>query len=121
MKDLWQKSLDMKIIFFTSVNYCSQAISNIRGGTVCIPSSNGISLYDFNKNQLFGKTYSSVESCKYASASASFANTDPYICAMNSKGSTELLDRNTNLWMGFAFLTAKQCNKYLESYRNYKN
>lgn len=107
--------------FFTSVNYCSQAISNIRGNTVCIPSSNGISLFDFNKNQILGKPYSSVEFCKYASSSASFSNSDPYICTMNSKGSTEILDRNTNLWTGFAFLAAKQCNKYLEGYRNYKN
>lgn len=105
--------------YFTSVEYCSEAIQNTRGGTVCIPTARGgIALFDFVKGEVIGRSYSSVQYCKWASLSAAFNELDPYICAMNSHGSTEVFDRQAGRWTGQAFLTSEQCYQFLIQYRN---
>lgn len=108
--------------FFTSVEYCSKAIDSTRGDTVCVPGPGAgvrsrISLIDFVKGTVIGYPYSSVEFCKWASLSASFTGKDPYICAMNGSGQTEIYNRATGQWQRHWFAKVKDCYNYLELYR----
>jgi len=105
--------------YFTSVDFCSEAINNTRGNTVCVPGPNAnvMSLIDFQKNVVLGVPFSSISFCKWASLSASFSGSDSYICAMNPKGNAEILDRSTGKWTGLPFVKTKECYDFLENWR----
>lgn len=103
--------------YFTSVDFCSQATLNASDGVICLfRSANEIVPVDYkHETKVLGQAYSSVEFCKYASASAS--EKDQLVCAMNSKGYTEIFDRVTDQWLDRAFRTSKACVEHLNRIR----
>lgn len=113
--------------YYASVNFCSTAIGYSRGGTVCIPGPaagnvSNVTLFDFVNWQTIGTSFSSVEFCKYASLSASASGHDPYICAMNSLGNTQIMNRQTAQWFTHPnFMRTQECYRYLAEYRNGRN
>jgi hypothetical protein len=104
-------------IYFTSITFCSQAILNVSDKVICLPrSANEMVLVDYKGvPKTIGEAYSSIEFCKNASASAS--TRDPYICAMNPKGYTEIFNRGSNIWLGVAFNSVNACLNHLNRLR----